>query len=142
MLKRLIESKGQCTPCYEREVCLLSISPSDWRRPIVEFLKNPDVAVDKKTKSRALNYAILGDVLFKKSVDVNLLTCPGELEAYIALTEVHEGICGAHQVGDKMKWTVYRCRVYWPSMIKDYFEFAKSCEECQKHGSIQHVPVA
>ena len=25
-------------------------------------------------------------------------------------------------------------------MIKDYFEFAKSCEECQKHGNNQHVP--
>ena len=27
-------------------------------------------------------------------------------------------------------------------MVKDYFEFTKSCEECQKHGHIQHVPAA
>ena len=25
-------------------------------------------------------------------------------------------------------------------MVKDCFEFAKSYEECQKHGYIQHVP--
>ena len=81
------------------------------------------------------------DVLFKKSVDSNLLTCLGEPEAYIALAEVHEGICGA-QAGDKMKWILYRRKVYWPSMVKDSFEFAKSCEECQKHGNIQDVPAA
>ena len=50
-LKRLIELKGQCTPFHEREVCLLSqYSPSDWRRPIVKFLKNPNAGIDKKQK--------------------------------------------------------------------------------------------
>ena len=78
--------------------------------------------------------------MFRKGVDGNLSTCLGESEAYIALAEVHEGICGAHQAGDKMKWILYRRRVYWPSMIKDCFEFAKSCEACQKHAGIQHVP--
>ena len=32
--------------------------------------------------------------------------------------------------------------MYWPSMVKDSFEFAKSYEECQKHGKIQHMPTA
>ena len=27
-------------------------------------------------------------------------------------------------------------------MIKDYIEYAKSCEECQKHGKIQQVPAS
>ena len=96
-----------------------------------------------ENKNRALNYVILGDSLYKKVVDGNIiLTCLGESEAYIALAEVHEGICGAHQVGEKMKWTLYRQRVYWPSMVKDCFEFAKSCEECQKYGHSQHVRAA
>ena len=100
ILKKLIELKGECSPVEKREVYFLSqLSFSDWRKPIVEFLRNPNASVDKKIKNRALNYVILGDSLFKKSVDGNLLTCLSELEAYIALIEVHEGICEAHQVG-------------------------------------------
>nr|KYP43117.1 Gypsy retrotransposon integrase-like protein 1 [Cajanus cajan] len=56
------------------------------------------------------------------------------------MAEVHEGICGAHQEGEKMKWTLSRKGYYCPSMIKDCIEFAKSCEECQKHGPIQRLP--
>ena len=137
----MIELKGQCAPVEEREVYLLGqLSYSYWRRPIVEFLKDPNVVVDRKTKNMALSYVILGDSLFKKSINGNLLTYLSESEAYIALAEVHAGIYGAHQVGEKMKWVLYRQRVYWPSMAKDYLKCARSCEGYQKHGHIQHVP--
>ncbi|XP_015970564.1 uncharacterized protein LOC107494047 [Arachis duranensis] len=75
-----------------------------------------------------------------KSVDGNLLTCLGEKEAYLALAEVHEGICGAHQSGKKMKWVINRKRLYWPTIQRDCINYARSCEECQKHGSLQHIP--
>ena len=66
-LKKLIELKGQCAPVYEREVYLLNqYSPSDWRRPIIEFLRNPSVAINRKTKNRALNYVILGILYLKR----------------------------------------------------------------------------
>ena len=81
-------------------------------RPIVKFLKDPNVVVDRKTKDRALNYVILEDSLFKKSINENLFTCLSESKACIALAEVHERIYGAHQVGEKMKWVLYRQRVY------------------------------
>ena len=102
------------------------LSSLDWRKPSVEFLRNPNASVDRKTKNKALHYIILGDSLFKKSINGNLLTCLSELEAYIALVEMHEGICRAHQAGEKMKWVLYRQRVYWPPMVKDCFEFAMS----------------
>ena len=49
---------------------------------------------------------ILGDTLFKKSSNSGLLTCLSENEAHLALVEVHEGICRAHQASDRMKWTI------------------------------------
>ena len=141
MLKMLIKLKGQCAPVEEREVYLLSqVSSSDWREPIVKFLRNPNASVDRKTKNSALNYVIRGNSLFKQFVDGNLLTWLSDSKADIALAEMHEGICGAHQVGEKMKWVLYRQRVYWPLMAKDCLKFARSCEGCQKHGHIQHVP--
>ena len=49
---------------------------------------------------------ILGDTLFKKSIDGNLLVCLDESKVYVTLGEVHEGICRDHQVGEKMKWVL------------------------------------
>ena len=41
-----------------------------------------------------------------------------------------------------MKWLLFRQGVYWPTMLKDCINFAKSCQECQLHEGIQHVPVS
>ena len=49
MQKKLVELKGQCVPVEEREVYLLSqLGASDRRRPIDEFLRDPNAAVDRK----------------------------------------------------------------------------------------------
>ena len=82
----------------------------------------------------------MGDTLFKKFVDGNLLVCLDGSEAYVALSEGHEGICEAHQVGEKLKWVLRRQRVDWPMMAKDCVKHAWSYEEYQKHGNLQHVP--
>jgi len=42
----------------------------------------------------------------------------GEIKDYIALIEVHEGICGSHEVGEKMKWVLFEKRYYWPIVLK------------------------
>jgi len=41
-----------------------------------------------------------------------------------------------------MKWLLFQQGVYWPTMLKDCIEFAKGCQECQKHGGIQRVPAS
>ncbi|BFG30705.1 hypothetical protein CerSpe_169790 [Prunus speciosa] len=55
------------------------------------------------------------------------------------MIEVHEGICGAHQVGIKMRWLLRRHGYYWPTILKDCIEYAKGCQDCQRHGLVQHV---
>lgn len=39
-----------------------------------------------------------------------------------------------------MKWLSRRLGVYWTTMLKDCIDFAKGCQECQKHSGIRHVP--
>ncbi|KAM1185223.1 hypothetical protein ACFX2G_014851 [Malus domestica] len=56
------------------------------------------------------------------------------------MAEVHEGICGAHQDGTKMRWLLKRYGYFWPKMEKDCKAYARGCEECQRHGSRQHMP--
>jgi len=116
------------------------VTNHDWRKPLLEYLWNPNLFVDRKTKYKVVNYVTLGDELYKKSMDEVILICLGESKAYIALAETHEGICGSHQAGEKMKWSLFRQGYYWPTILKDCINYTKSCEECQKHGPIQQVP--
>jgi hypothetical protein len=117
-----------------------NLADNDWRKPIVEYMENPTGITDRKVKYRALSYTIIGNELFKKTPEGVLLKCLSETEAYLAIANVHSGSCGAHQAGHKMKWLLFRQGLYWPSMLKDCIEYAKSCQEYQKHASIQHVP--
>src|SRR3954464_7320042 len=110
-----------------------SLADTDWRSPIVNYLKDPSSDTDRKVKYRALSYFLMGNELFKKTPEGVLLKCLGEAEAYLALSNVHSGACGSHQAGHKMKWLLFRYGMYWPSMLKDYIEFAKGCQECQEH---------
>nr|KYP55932.1 Transposon Ty3-I Gag-Pol polyprotein [Cajanus cajan] len=119
-----------------------SSSQQDWRSKLIEYLQNPNVKVERKIKLQALNYMLLDNELYKRGFDGVLFKCLGDHESYIAMAETHEGICGAHQAGKKMKWVLSRKGLYWPTMIKDCIEFAKSCEECQKHGPIQKAPAS
>ena len=52
--------------------------------------------------------------------------CLGEKETYITLVEVHEGVYGAYQAGEQMKWVLYHQCLFWPLMVKDCIEYAMS----------------
>jgi hypothetical protein len=59
-------------------------------------------------------------------LDGVLLQCLGQEEAKRMMSEVHDGLCGAH----------------WPTMLEDCFEYYKGCQDCQKFGNIQRVPAS
>ena len=85
---------------------------------------------------------IIENELFKKSPEGVLLKCLSEAEAFLAISDTHSGECGSHQTSHKIKWLLFRQGVYWPTMLKDCKEFAKSCQECQQHAGIQRVPAS
>ncbi|XP_050920040.1 uncharacterized protein LOC127137641 [Lathyrus oleraceus] len=117
-----------------------TLMDTNWRNPIINYLKDPSIDTERKTKYRVLSYVLMGNELFRKTPEGILLKCLGENEAYLALSSVHSGACGAHQAGHKMKWFLFRYGMYWPTMLKDCIEFAKGCQECQVHAGIQHAP--
>lgn len=111
----------------------------DWHKPLVQYLRNPQLPVDRKIKYRVENFVILGDYLFKSSINDTLLQYLGETKAYVTLANMREGICGSHQANEKMKWMLFRLGIYWPIALKDCINYEKSCEECQKHDPMQQV---
>jgi hypothetical protein len=58
------------------------------------------------------------------------------------MSEIHEGVCGAHQSAFKMKWMIRRNGYYWPAILEDCFKYFKGCQECQKFGNIQRAPAS
>jgi hypothetical protein len=58
-----------------------------------------------------LKYTVIDGILYRRTLDGLLLKCLGEEEAKVAMSEVHDGMCGAHQATDKMKWLIRRSEV-------------------------------
>ena len=76
---------------------------NDWRIEIADYLKNPSWKVTRKLRYKSTKYVLLDDQLYYKIVDGVLLKCLNQEEAKVLMGEVHEGICGAHQLAYKMK---------------------------------------
>ncbi|GKV15290.1 hypothetical protein SLEP1_g26087 [Rubroshorea leprosula] len=122
--------------------CSIDIAQTDWRYPIMEYLKNPNFKASRRTKMQALNFVLLEGVLYRRGHDELLLRCLGPDEYCQIMSDVHNGICGAHQAGIKMRWLIRRHGFFWPSILKDCISYAKGCKACQIHGPLQRVPAS
>jgi hypothetical protein len=109
---------------------MMTVKPNDWRTPLVHYFKNPDHIANRKVRQQALNYVVLDNTLYRRTIDGLLLKCLGSNQSKIAMGEVHEGICGTHQSAHKMKWLFHCARFYWPTMLNDCFMYYKGCESC------------
>ncbi|CAN6558362.1 unnamed protein product [Malus baccata var. baccata] len=112
----------------------------DWRSPIIHHLNDHSSPTSKKNRQQATKYVLWAKNLLRKTPDGLLLKCLGQEESMRVMAEVHEGICGAHQAGMKMRWLLRRYGYFWPDMEKDCKSYARGCEECQRHEPLQHVP--
>ena len=102
----------------------------DWRTPIISYLRDPGHGAERNVRRAAFKYVLIGDELYRRTAEDILLKCLDSDQAKVAMGEVHEGICGTHQLAPKMKWLLRRAGFYWPSMISDCFRYYKGCEEC------------
>ena len=115
---------------------------NDWRVEIANYLKNPSQKVTRRLRYKSTKYVLLDDQLYYKTVDGVLLKCLNQEEAKVLMGEVHEGICGAHQLAYKMKWIICRTGYFWPTILEDCFEYYKGCQNCQCFGNIQKSPAS
>ncbi|XP_059635256.1 uncharacterized protein LOC132277412 [Cornus florida] len=117
------------------------LADDDWRIPFIMFLRNPNIKADRSIKRKAINFVLLDRDLYRKGLeDGLLLQCISKEESLQVMAEVHEGNCGAHQAGIKMRWLIRRYGYYWPRIRKDCIDYSKGCQACQRHGPIQNVP--
>jgi hypothetical protein len=126
------------------EVCAFGsdLAEDDWRKEIVNYLEDPSRKVSRKLTYKAIKFVLLDGSLFYKSLDGVLLQCLGPEEAKEMMSEVHDGLCGAHQSANRMKWVIRQAGCFWPAMLEDCFEYYKGCQDYQKFGNIQRVPAS
>ena len=77
--------------------------------------------------------------LYRKGLDGLLLRCLSFLNSMEVMKEVHKGVCGAHQVGIKIRWLIRRYGYFWPTIPSDWINYSKGCQQCKKYGSIQRI---
>jgi hypothetical protein len=93
---------------------------ADWRLPLLKCIRDLRKTADKKFKRHVLKYTSIDDDLYRRTIDGVLLNCLGEEQAKVAVQEVCDGICGAHQSAYKMNWLLQRLGFYWLTMMDDH----------------------
>ncbi|XP_070010179.1 uncharacterized protein [Nicotiana sylvestris] len=117
-----------------------------WYHDIKRFLKTkeyPDQASgDQKRTIRRLvsGFFSSGEVLYKRTPDLNLLRCVDAEEARKIMSEVHAGVCGPHMNGYVLAKKILRADYYWMTMEKDCFSFVRKCHQFQVHIDLIHAP--
>ncbi len=109
------------------------------RESLVDYLSDPGNRADFKTRKRALGYCFLDGQLYKKTPEEVLLRCLRATEAWEVMAETHEGLCGSHLAGRRLRWAIRHLRYYWPTMHEDCINYDKGCQECLFHGTILRV---
>ncbi|XP_050150474.1 uncharacterized protein LOC126625417 [Malus sylvestris] len=125
---------------FSLDVMVQETEIEDWKSPIIHHLKDPSSPTSKKNRQQATKYVLWAKDLLRKTLDELLLKCLGQEESMRVMVKVHEGVCGAHQAGTKMRWLLRRYGYFLPDMEKDCKSYARGCEKCQRHGPLQHIP--
>ncbi|KAL0453793.1 UNVERIFIED_CONTAM: hypothetical protein Slati_1357400 [Sesamum latifolium] len=115
-----------------------------WKIEIVRYLKDAilpdDPVAAKRIKFKATRFTVIGNELYKRTINGPLLKCLDKERAEYVLKEIHEGSCGNHSGGRSLAQKVARQGYFWPTLVKDAAEFAKKCESCQRYAALIHSP--
>jgi hypothetical protein len=101
------------------DVCAFGsdLAEDDWRKEIVDYLENPSRKVSRKLRYRAIKFVLLDGRLYYKSLDGVLLQGLSQEEAKKMMSELRDGLCGAHQSAYRIKWVIRHTECYWPMML-------------------------
>ena len=104
-----------------------------WYHDIKQFIKARECPLhadrDKKRTIRrlAIGFLLSGDILYKRTQDLNLVRCVNNQEVEIIMNDVHSGVCGPHMNGYVLEKKIIRAGYYWLTMERDCFQFVRKC---------------
>jgi hypothetical protein len=120
----------------------LSIFEHPWYKNPVYYLQYQKCLDDLDRHQRRLHlessrYIILGDFLFRRFADGISLQCVNDEEENKLLHETHGSSyffihIGGHFYAKAIYFKIIINSYYWPSIFRDSYKFARSCDKCQK----------
>ena len=75
-------------------------------------------------------------LLFKRGADMIIRRCVPESEQCKIMTDCHSSPYRGHFSGERTAHKILQSGFYWPTIFKDYAEWVKLCDRCQKIGNI------
>ena len=144
-LSRLVcDDSFQTTPINDTfpDEQLFNVSILPWFADIVNFLvtgKMPshwNSQDKKKFLTEVKNFYWDDPYLFKYCPDQIFRRCVPDNEIGNIVKFCHSEACGGHFSVKKTTAKILQCGFYWPTLFKDTYTFCKSCENCQKLGSL------
>jgi hypothetical protein len=54
-----------------------AVDATDWRAPIINYMCNPSIGIDKNVRRTSFKYVLVDDELYRRTVDNVLLRCLG-----------------------------------------------------------------
>ena len=116
-------------------VTVISTSGPCWMDPIIDFLAENRVPVDKKEANRvcriASQYWLSADKkLYRRSFGGSYLLCLHLGRVNELLAELHDEVCDSRMGGCSLAHWAMTQGFWWPQMQKDATEYVRKCEQC------------
>ncbi|GKA16075.1 reverse transcriptase domain-containing protein [Tanacetum coccineum] len=115
-----------------------------WMTPIQEYLTEEILPVEadkeRAVRRKSQRFALINEVLYKKSFLGPWLRCVGPLQANYVLKEIHEGSCSMHASTRSGVAKALQIGYYWPIMHKDAGVLKWACKDFQVHRPIPRNP--
>jgi len=137
-------SRTDITPIndYFPDESLFYVSTMPWYANIVNFLVLGQLLAHWSTQDKrkflneVRNFYWDDPYLFKYCPDQIFRRCIPDNEVSSVIKFCHSEACGGHFSSRKTTAKILQSGFYWPAMFKDSHAFCKTCENCQKLGSI------
>ena len=127
-------------------VSLVTTAEPCWMDSIIDFLIEDRVLADEKEAEKvrqalARYWLSANHKLYRRYFEGPYLQClhPSKIEEL--LTKLYEGVCDSHVGGRSLAHRAMTQEFWWPRMQKDATEYARECEQCQKHAALIHQPI-
>ncbi|GJY14492.1 hypothetical protein Tco_0384914 [Tanacetum coccineum] len=106
-----------------------------WMTPIQEYLTEEILPVEadkeRAVRRKSQRFALINEVLYKKSFLGPWLRCVGPLQANYVLKEIHEGSCSMHASTRSGVAKALQIGYYWPIMHKDARVLKRGMQSCR-----------
>ncbi|GJY81299.1 reverse transcriptase domain-containing protein [Tanacetum coccineum] len=103
-------------------------------------VEEEEVNKARSVRRKSQRFAVVSEVLYKKSFLGPWLRCVMSLQENYVLREIHEGSCSMHAGTRSVVAKALRTGYYWPTMQKDARTLIRACQGCQVYWPVLRNP--